>query len=110
MFKRRKRRISSPTDYKNKIDDAEDFFDINELADESKEDYDDLEAAIPVSKVSFDGSDKNESISDHKNGDDSDDKQLMPPPAPHQTGTTTKTDDFDELKSEFYFAEIYLIS
>lgn len=99
MFKTRKRRVSSPTDYKNKMDEAEDFFDINELADESKDDYDDLETAIPVSKVPIEVSEKHKNGADFKNGDDSDDKQLMPPPPPH-SGSSNKQDEFDDLKSK----------
>jgi hypothetical protein len=59
---RRKRGQYSPTDYKNKDDTAEDFFDITELADEAAagskqpaDDYDDIEEAIPAVKVTAEG-------------------------------------------------------
>jgi hypothetical protein len=107
---RRKRRFNaSPTDYKNKDDSAEDFFDINELADEApaedldpKDDYDDIEKAIPAVKVSTEGK------SDHsdKNGNATNDKNLMPPP-PQNAAPSIKQDDSDatiDAKSTFFFS------
>lgn len=97
---RRKRRVDfSPTDYKNKEDSAEDYFDINELADESadddtKDDYDDIEKAIPAVKVSADSD---------KNGEATDDKDLMPPP-PQNAAPSAKQEDSDasiDAKSKF---------
>jgi hypothetical protein len=64
---RRKRKLNaSPTDYKNKEDSAEDYFGMNELADEAptedidpKDDYDDIEEVIPAAKDASNHSDKN---------------------------------------------------
>jgi transcription initiation factor TFIID subunit 1 len=79
---RRKKPVASPTDYRNKEDDAEDYFDINELADEpivdSKEDYD-IEDAIPAAKLSADKIDDASKIKSDS-GNVTDDKELMPPP------------------------------
>lgn len=90
---RRKRRVNdSPTDYKNKEDSAEDYFDINELADEApaedmdpKDDYDDVEPA----KVSADATNHID-----KNGESTNDKDLMPPP-PQNSAPSIKQDDID---------------
>lgn len=95
--------MSSPTDYKNKEDSAEDYFDINELADEApaevndpKDDYDDIEAAIPAAKVSVDNID---GVSNgEKNGDATDDKELMPPP-PQNSALSIKLDDAEASTS-----------
>lgn len=104
---RRRRVVSSPTDYKNKDDTAEDFFDINELADEAPaetkdptDDYDDIEEAIPAAKVSADGSDKND-VSSHseKNGEATADKELMPPP-PQNAAPSIKQDETDTAAAE----------
>lgn len=92
--------MSSPTDYKNKDDTAEDFFDITELADEApaeaedpRNDYDDIEAAIPAAKVSVDGTDATDGSSHaEKNGETADDKHLMPPP-PQNAAPSVKQDD-----------------
>lgn len=109
---RRRRGVSSPTDYKNKDDTAEDFFDINELADEapaeikdSRDDYDDIEEVIPAAKVSADGADQSESSShSEKNGESTVDKELMPPP-PQNSAPSIKQDETDtataEAKSKF---------
>ncbi|CRK95113.1 CLUMA_CG008591, isoform A [Clunio marinus] len=99
---RRRRVVASPTDYKNKDDTAEDFFDINELADEQpieesdpKEDYD-IEAEIPAVKVSIDGAEKSSEESHaEKNGETTDDKQLMPPP-PQNAAPSIKQDETTE--------------
>lgn len=79
---------------------AEDFFDINELADEApielkdpKDDYDDIEEAIPAAKVSADGSHSD------RNGDTTDDKQLMPPP-PQNAAPSMKQDETDSAESD----------
>lgn len=100
---RRKRVVSSPTDYKNKEDSAEDYFDITELADEApaevndpKDDYDDIEAAIPAAKVSADNID---GVSNgEKNGDATDDKELMPPP-PQNSALSIKLDEAEASTS-----------
>lgn len=108
---RRKRRVNaSPTDYKNKDDSAEDFFDINELADEApaedldeKDDYDDIEKAIPAVKVGTEGKSDSNDHSD-KNGDATNDKNLMPPP-PQNAAPSIKQDDSDatiDAKSNFF--------
>lgn len=88
--------MSSPTDYKNKDDLAEDYFDINELADEApsatndpRDDYDDIEAAIPAAKVSADGDEK---VHSDKNGETTDDKDLMPPP-PQNAAPSVKVEE-----------------
>jgi hypothetical protein len=88
IYHRRKRRLSSPTDYKNKIESAVDFFDINEMAEESTNELAD--------KIAVDTSGNPENGSDQKNGDESD-KQLMPPPPPHMM---SKQDETDDSKSE----------
>lgn len=113
-YRRKKRVNMSPTDYKNKEDSAEDYFDINELADEapaedsdSKDDYDDIEKAIPAAKVSVDGTDGKSDASNHsdKNGDPANDKDLMPPP-PQNAAPSIKQDDSDatiDAKSKLQF-------
>ena len=90
---KKRRPIASPTDYKLKKDTAEDFFDIDELAEESpnekiaiKDDYD-IEDAIPAAKVSADFS-KDSKIKIEKN----DDKDLMPPP-PLDAAPSIKQDE-----------------
>lgn len=101
---RRRKVVFSPTDYENKDVSAEDFFDINELADEapaeikdSREDYDDIEEAIPAAKVSAGGTDKNEtSIITEKNGEASADKDLMPPP-PQNAAPSIKQDETETV-------------
>ncbi|GAB0087540.1 Transcription initiation factor TFIID subunit [Sergentomyia squamirostris] len=85
-------------DFTTKADNAIDYSDINELAEdllvaieptEKKDSLDDdydIEDAIPVNKVSIDGVEaaavKNEEIKPSENGNSvsTDDKQLMPPP------------------------------
>ena len=83
---------------------AEDYFDINELADEApaeekdpENDYDDIEEAIPAAKVNADGSE----ISSHneRNGETTDDKQLMPPP-PQNAAPSIKQDDTESADSD----------
>lgn len=100
---RRKRVVHSPTDYKNKEDSAEDYFDITELADEapaevkdSREDYDDIEEAIPAAKVTADGAE--DSSHTGKNGEATDDKELMPPP-PQNAAPSIKQDDDDKAST-----------
>lgn len=93
---RRKRRPSmSPTDYRNKEDSAQDYFDINELADEPTEvktskndDYDDIEDAIPAAKLSADGVGNK-----MRNGETSKDKELMPPPPLDAAPSVIKQED-----------------
>lgn len=92
--KRKKKKTSmSPTDYRNKEDSAQDYFDINELADEPPEiktskddDYDDIEDAIPAAKVVAD-------TKITKNGESSDDKALMPPPSLESAPSVIKQED-----------------
>lgn len=102
---RRRRVVHSPTDYKNKDDSAEDFFDITELADEApvevkdpKDDYDDIEAAIPAAKVSVDGASKSEDNGHSDKNGDHDDKELMPPP-PQNAAPSVKLDEPDAASS-----------
>lgn len=101
-YRRKKRVVYSPTDYKNKEDSAEDYFDINELADEqdSRDDYDDIEQAIPAVKVSADGTDGTNHS--EKNGESTNDKDLMPPP-PQNAAPSMKQDngESDDAKSKF---------
>lgn len=114
-YRRKKRIDMSPTDYKNKEDSAEDYFDINELADEApaedinaRDDYDDdIEKAIPAVKVSADGNDEKSDPSNHsdKNGDPTNDKDLMPPP-PQNAAPSIKQDETDasiDAKSSLIF-------
>lgn len=82
----------------------EDYFDINELADEPpaeekdpNDDYDDIEAAIPAAKVCADGTAN--SIHSEKNGDTTKDKDLMPPP-PQNAAPSIKQDETDSTESE----------
>ncbi|XP_021710567.1 transcription initiation factor TFIID subunit 1 isoform X2 [Aedes aegypti] len=98
--------------YKIKADDAVDFSDFNELAEDlpvaldasdhkkdsgGEDDYDDIEAAIPVSKVDVKGSNSDggrDGDDEKEDGDDTvDDKQLMPPPSAPISGTEAKVDD-----------------
>ncbi|XP_070491239.1 transcription initiation factor TFIID subunit 1 [Chironomus tepperi] len=89
---KKRRPIASPTDYNQKKETAEDFFDIDELAEEgpekieSKDDYD-IEDAIPAAKVSADFA-KDSKIKIEKN----DDKDLMPPP-PLDAAPSVKLDE-----------------
>ncbi|XP_001845437.2 transcription initiation factor TFIID subunit 1 isoform X1 [Culex quinquefasciatus] len=91
--------------YRVKAEDAVDYSDFNELAEElpdappepasrDDEDYDDIEAAIPVSKVDAkaERSAKGEVDSDDE-GSGVDDKQLMPPPSAPVSGA-------EEISSE----------
>jgi transcription initiation factor TFIID subunit 1 len=94
---KRRRIMSSPTNYKIKEDSAEDYFDITELADEppagsydSKDDYD-IEDAIPAAKVGADGS--------YESKNPSDDKDLMPPP-PLDAAPSVKQDDGASTSTE----------
>lgn len=96
-MRKKKRASMSPTDYKNKEDSAQDFFDINELADEPPEvqtskddDYDDIEDAIPAAKLSADSVEKK---NDTTNGETSDDAALMPPPPLEAAPSVLKQDD-----------------
>ncbi|XP_055631687.1 transcription initiation factor TFIID subunit 1 isoform X2 [Toxorhynchites rutilus septentrionalis] len=100
--------------FKMKAEDAVDYSDINELAEDlpvaiepsegkrgsgEEDDYDDIEAAIPVSKVgmkrvtSEDGrartSDEDDD-DDEEEGKGVDDKALMPPPSAPVSGTDAK--------------------
>lgn len=93
---KKKRNTASPTDYKNKESSAEDYFDINELADEpptqelkfnKEDDYDDIEDAIPAAKVEI----KDEKKS--QNGERNDDKELMPPPPLDAAPSVIKQED-----------------
>lgn len=103
---KRKRVVSSPTDYKNKDDSAEDFFDITELADEAPagtksptEDYDDIEAAIPAAKVTATGEHQTDTSSHiDKNGEATDDKELMPPP-PQNAAPSVKQDETEGMSA-----------
>uniref|UniRef100_A0A1Q3F3H4 Transcription initiation factor TFIID subunit n=1 Tax=Culex tarsalis TaxID=7177 RepID=A0A1Q3F3H4_CULTA len=105
------RRFDDPDEdnanYRVKADDAVDYSDFNELAEElpdappepasrDDEDYDDIEAAIPVSKVDAASAErqgvKGECDSDDE-GSGVDDKQLMPPPSAPVSGA-------EEISSE----------
>uniref|UniRef100_A0A1Q3F465 Transcription initiation factor TFIID subunit n=1 Tax=Culex tarsalis TaxID=7177 RepID=A0A1Q3F465_CULTA len=105
------RRFDDPDEdnanYRVKADDAVDYSDFNELAEElpdappepasrDDEDYDDIEAAIPVSKVDAASAErqgvKGECDSDDE-GSGVDDKQLMPPPTAPVSGA-------EEISSE----------
>ncbi|XP_065085735.1 transcription initiation factor TFIID subunit 1-like isoform X2 [Ochlerotatus camptorhynchus] len=100
--------------YKIKAEDAVDFSDFNELAEDlpvaiepsdgkkgsgGEDDYDDIEAAIPVSKVDVKGvhSDGGRDADDEKE-DGVDDKQLMPPPSAPISGAEGKSDSEDALE------------
>lgn len=105
---RRRRVVSSPTDYKNKDDTAEDFFDITELADEAPaelksnpaDDYDDIEEAIPAAKVGVDGAEKDDTSGNiDKSGEKPADKELMPPP-PQNAAPSIKQDETDTSAAE----------
>lgn len=81
-----------------KEEDAEDFYNINELADEpptksydAKDDYD-IEDAIPAVKVTADAIIKKSPKSELSEGEFSDDKQLMPPP-PLEAAPSVKLED-----------------
>lgn len=100
---KRKRNAASPTDYKNKEDSAEDYFDINELADEppvqdlkfnKDDDYDDIEDAIPAAKVEVKDDKK------AKNGERTDDKELMPPPSLDAAPSAIKQEDSSSDSSQ----------
>ena len=113
-YRRKKRVEYSPTDYKNKEDSAEDYFDINELADEApaeehdpRDDYDDIEQAIPAAKVSADGTDGKSDLN-QRNGDASDDKNLMPPP-PQNLAPSVKQEDSDGSDSKSKLIEFNFI-
>lgn len=61
-----------------------------------KDDYDDIEEAIPAAKVSADNTDG--SSHGDKNGDATDDKELMPPP-PQNAAPSIKQEDPDASTS-----------
>lgn len=91
---------SDSSDGANETYTSEDYFDITELADEApietkdaKDDYDDIEEAIPAAKVSVDGN------HEEKNGDPTDDKELMPPP-PQNAAPSMKQEEVDTAETD----------
>ena len=90
FYRKKKSTVTDATDYNIKEDSAEDYFDINELADdlptsiipsepsktEEAEDYD-IEETIPAAKVSIQ---KNGENADGVEEVESKDQDLMPPP------------------------------
>ncbi|XP_053696319.1 transcription initiation factor TFIID subunit 1 isoform X2 [Sabethes cyaneus] len=113
------------SNYKQKAEDAVDYSDINELAedlpvaiqpsekgkDDGEDDYDDIEAAIPVTKVDVksvsnaEETDKHSGQDDDEQDDDEgragvDDKELMPPPSAPISGTEGREDGEETSGSE----------
>ncbi|XP_058465400.1 transcription initiation factor TFIID subunit 1 isoform X2 [Malaya genurostris] len=110
--------------YKVKAEDAVDYSDINELADdlpvaveagadgsrtgEGDDDYDDIEAAIPASKVDLKSVAAGENKVEDKSGDEEaddetdgvDDKELMPPPSAPVSNAEGKSGDGEETAAE----------
>lgn len=110
----------SDEDYEKKSDTAIDFSEITELAEdlqttmqaakkENGDDYDDVEEAIPATKVSADAAEtvKNDSATDtNTNGNNNEskgkdnDKELMPPPSiPLKTQTSTESNKSESSES-----------